>query len=328
MSHHDTPLTEASNPSSCGLDVMPTHRLLQLINDDYRCMYDVVAQALPDISRAVDLIVERLARGGSLVFVGAGTSGRLGVVEAAECLPTFGVGPDVVSALIAGGSDAVFSPAEGAEDDENSGSQDIGARVDSESVVVGVSASGSTPYVRGALNGARSIGAATIAIVCNHARYVTLDADALIAIPVGPEVLTGSTRMKAGSAQKLVLNMLSTASMARLGRIYDNLMIDMQPTNRKLQERATRMLCALSGSSRAQSEAILLTCDWNVKTALVMAMTGVCRTHAEDAIARCGGHARKAIEMAGVMNRLSSDRHWQPAEPTTGRIAPWTNQEL
>ncbi len=304
MSYYDVLLTEEPNPSSCGLDVMPTRKVLQLINDDHRYMHDVVAQAIPDISRAVDLIVERLERGGSLVFAGAGTSGRLGVLEAAECLPTFGVGPELISATIAGGSDAVFTPAEGAEDDENGGALDIATRVGPDSVVVGVSASGATPYVKGALKGAHSIGAATIAIVCNHAEHVTLDADVLIALPVGPEVLTGSTRMKAGSAQKLVLNMLSTASMARLGRVYDNLMIDMQPTNRKLQERATRMLSALSGRSRTQSETILRDCDWNVKTALVVSVTGANRASAEDAIVRSNGHARKAIDLANRLRKL------------------------
>ncbi|MGI5822076.1 MAG: N-acetylmuramic acid 6-phosphate etherase [Bacteroidales bacterium] len=295
---YDNLLTEKCNPNSYGLDVMPTDEILELINDDHRGIYDVVAQAIPDISRAVDVIVQCLGRGGSLIFVGAGTSGRLGISEAAECLPTFGVGPDMVSAIVAGGRDAVFTPAEGAEDDERAGAMDMMARASADCVIVGITASGGTRYVKGALDKGRSIGAATIAIVCNHPEHVALDADILIALPVGPEVLAGSTRMKAGSAQKLVLNMLTTASMAKLGRIYNNLMIDLQPTNSKLKERAISILSRASGLSHAKSETVLTNCDWNTKTALVMSIAGVDRASAEDAIVRSKGHVRKAVKFA------------------------------
>lgn len=288
--------TEERNARSAGLDRMSTIELLTLINEEDRRVPEAIAEALPAIARAVDLIVARLSSGGALLYVGAGTSGRLGIVDAAECLPTFGVGPGVVSAVIAGGDKAVFRAVEESEDNEDAGGHDVSARVSDRDVVVGISASGVTPYVRGALRAARRLGAATVAIVCNHVETLDLDVDVRIQLLVGPEVLTGSTRMKAGTAQKMVLNMLSTASMTRLGKVFDNLMVDMQPTNRKLRARSVRIVAMAAGLGLEESENLLVRAGDNIKTAIVMALAGTGRDKAEAALAEAKGHTRAAIE--------------------------------
>lgn len=281
---------------SAGLDQMSTMELLKLINEEDRRVPEAIAEALPAIARAVDLIVARLSSGGAMLYVGAGTSGRLGIVDAAECLPTFGVGPGVVSAVIAGGDEAVFRAVEESEDHEEAGERDVSARVSGRDVVVGISASGLTPYVKGALREARRLGAATVAIVCNRAESLDLDVDVRIHLVVGPEVLTGSTRMKAGTAQKMVLNMLSTATMVRLGKVFDNLMVDMQPTNRKLRVRSVRIVAVATGLDLEESEGLLGRAGENIKTAIVMALAGADRGEAEAALAAAKGHTRAAVE--------------------------------
>lgn len=288
--------TEERNVRSAGLDQMSTMELLKLINEEDRRVPEAIAEALPAIARAVDLIVARLSSGGAMLYVGAGTSGRLGIVDAAECLPTFGVGPGVVSAVIAGGDEAVFRAVEESEDHEEAGERDVSARVGGRDVVVGISASGLTPYVKGALREARRLGAATVAIVCNRAESLDLDVDVRIHLVVGPEVLTGSTRMKAGTAQKMVLNMLSTATMVRLGKVFDNLMVDMQPTNRKLRVRSVRIVAVATGLSLEESEGLLGRAGENIKTAIVMALAGADRGEAEAALAAAKGHTRAAVE--------------------------------
>ena len=267
-----------------------------MINEEDRRVPEAVGEAIPQIARAVDLVVERLRAGGTLFYVGAGTSGRLGVLDAAECLPTFGVGPEVVSALIAGGPEAVFRASEEAEDDEGQGRRDVAGRVTGQDVVVGISASGVTPYVRGALAAARERGAATVAIVCNRLALLEPVADVFIPLVVGPEVLTGSTRMKAGTAQKLVLNMLSTAAMVRLGKVYDNLMVDLRPTNRKLQARAVRIIVEASGVDEGSATRLLAEAGGSVKVALVMALAGLDRPEAEAALNEAQGYVRAAVE--------------------------------
>lgn len=278
---------------------MTTEEILRVINAEDRRVPEAVGEAIPQIARAVELIVERLRSGGTLFYVGAGTSGRLGVLDAAECLPTFGVGPEVVTALIAGGAEAMFRASEETEDDEEQGRHDVAVRVTGHDVVVGISASGVTAYVRGALAAARERGAATVAIVCNRLTLLEPVVDVFIPLVVGPEVLTGSTRMKAGTAQKLVLNMLSTTAMVRLGKVYDNLMVDLKPTNRKLQARAVRIIGEATGVDEAESARLLAEAGGRVKVALVMALAGFDRAAAEAALEEAQGYVRAAVERRG-----------------------------
>lgn len=289
--------TEQRNPLSLGLDRMSTVEILTLINEEDRRVPEAVAQVLPKIGQAVDLAVERLSRGGGLLYVGAGTSGRLGVLDAAECMPTFGAGPEMVSAMIAGGPEAVFHAVEESEDDGAKGYSDTFERVGESDVVIGISASGMTPFVGGALKAARDRGAATVAIVCNRIDGLDLDVDVIIPLLVGPEILTGSTRMKAGTAQKLVLNMISTTTMVKLGKVYENLMVDLQPTNRKLQARSTRIISMATGVEAGRAAELLGQSGGSIKTAVVMALTGVGRNTAEPALRETGGRVRQAIEL-------------------------------
>ena len=238
------------------LDQRDSLGIVTLMNQEDAKVAEAVRAELPNIARAVDIIVERLARGGRLLYFGAGTSGRLGVLDATECPPTFGVPPELVQGFIAGGPEALTRSIEGAEDDMERGMAVAWheARVSSSDAVVGIAASGRTPWVIGALRAARAAGAATIGLVCNPITPIHEEVDVCIAPVTGPEVLTGSTRLKAGTAQKMVLNMLSTASMVRLGKAYSNLMVDVQPTNSKLRARALRLLAAAEGHVRRAIE--------------------------------------------------------------------------
>lgn len=298
--------TEEMNPRSRGLDRMSTEEILRLMNEEDRRVPEAVAEAIPDIAKAVDMIAAKMASGGRLLYVGAGTSGRLGILDAVECGPTFGVSSDQVSAIIAGGPGAVFRSVEAAEDDEASGAGDVAGCVTEKDVVVGISASGVTPYVRGALKAARDIGAATVAIVCNHAAKLDLNVDVAISLAVGPEVLTGSTRLKAGTAQKLVLNMISTATMVRLGKVYDNFMVDMQATNRKLKRRAVRIVSTATGLRGEESERLLDEAGGSIKTAIVMALASVGRVEAERALEAARGHTRDAVRIAALGDARAS----------------------
>ncbi len=250
--------TEARNPASMDIDKKTTLEMLQIINDEDKTVAFAVEKVLPDVARAVDLIVPRLRCGGRLFYIGAGTSGRLGIVDASECPPTFGTPPELVQGIIAGGREAVFRSQEGAEDNMDSGGRDVAERgFTANDVLVGLSASGRTPYVIGALRYARRLGAATIGITCNDAAAMQGEVDVLIAPIVGPEVITGSTRMKAGTAQKMVLNMLSTVTMIQLGRVQSNLMVNMQTLCGKLRDRARRVVALAAGVDEATAESAL-----------------------------------------------------------------------
>ena len=266
---NEIPITEQSNPASASLDQLSAEEIIRLMNaEDYKVV-EAVGQVIPHIARAVEAIAERLRHGGRLFYVGAGTSGRLGVLDASECPPTFGVSPDTVQAVIAGGFNAIFSAQEAAEDDEDAGAADLDARALSPSdAVVGLSASGRTPYVIGAIRYARSIGCFTAGISCNPDAPMAAVCDVFICPVVGPEVLAGSTRLKCGTAQKMILNMISTATMVRLGRVKGNLMIGVQPSSEKLRQRAVRIICQLTGASPQEAAEALDACGGDVSAAV------------------------------------------------------------
>ncbi len=250
--------TEGRNPRTLHMDELSTYDMMKLMNDENRVVEDAVATQLTEIATAVDIIADRLAHGGHLIYVGAGTSGRLGVVDASECPPTFGVDARLVRGIIAGGEGAMFRAVEGAEDDEARGAEELTADgVTAGDVVVGLSASGGAPYVLGALKQARLLGAVPIGITCNPDSRMHPLCEVTIVPYVGPEVITGSSRLKAGTAQKLVLNMLSTGAMIKTGRVVGNLMINVKPTNEKLRDRCIRILMELSACDRAEAEILI-----------------------------------------------------------------------
>jgi len=290
-------LTEQRNPKSAALDQMTTLDVLKTMNDEDATVAAAVREALPQIAALVDATAERLGRGGRLIYVGAGTSGRLGVLDAAECLPTFSVSPEMVQAIIAGGNGAMFKAVEGAEDDREAGAAAIiDLSVSENDGVVGIAASGRTPFVLGAVEQAKQLGAVTGGIACN-APAALLDAvQHPVPLLVGPEVLTGSTRLKAGTAQKLALNMISTATMVRLGKVYGNLMVDVQVTNAKLAARARRIVAEVASISEDEAATLLEQTNNEVKTAIVVALTGVNADEARERIALHGGHLRHILD--------------------------------
>jgi N-acetylmuramic acid 6-phosphate etherase len=290
--------TERSNPASHDLDRLSAREIARLMNREDARAVRAVGRVGPRIAAAVELIVETLSRGGRLFFVGAGTSGRLGVLEAAECPPTFGTSPRLVQAIMAGGRASVFRSREGAEDDEAAAAREVRRRVRAGDLVVGVSASGVTPFVRRALAEARRLGATTALVACNATRVGRVGARVVIDPRPGPEVLAGSTRLKAGTATKLVLNTLTTASMARLGRIHGNRMIDLQPRSRKLRERALRLVEELGRVRRPQAARTLQAAGGRVRLAVVMARTGASRRDAARALRTAGGSLREVLEAA------------------------------
>ncbi|NMB25732.1 MAG: N-acetylmuramic acid 6-phosphate etherase [Firmicutes bacterium] len=290
--------TETRNQDSLVLDTLSTEEILTLINTEDHKVAPAVAKAIPQITQAVDLITDRIRAGGRLFYIGAGTSGRLGILDMAECKPTFGVGSDTALAIIAGGPEAVTDSVEEAEDDFEQGGRELKSRAISEKdAVVGITASGSTPFVLGALSTAQKAGAPTIGLSCNRHPRLREYADITIEIVVGPEVLTGSTRMKAGSAQKMVLNMISTATMVNLGKVYENLMVDMQITNKKLLQRAIRMIEMVTGVSDREAEALLDVSGNDIKSAIVMGKLGVDLPTAQALLSKTGGFTRKAITL-------------------------------
>jgi N-acetylmuramic acid 6-phosphate etherase len=280
-------LTERSARASRSLDRMSALEIARLMNREDQTAVRAVRRALPAVARAVDRSVAALASGGRLFFVGAGTSGRLGVLEAAECPPTFGTPPSLVQAIMAGGRAAVFRSREGAEDDTRAAARAVRARVRRGDVVVGVSASGVTPFVRAALAAARQRGAATVMIACNPRKHG--GTGSLIALASGPEVVAGSTRLKAGTATKLVLNILTTATMARLGRVYGNRMIDLIPRSAKLRDRALRLVQELAGVSRPAATRALAVAGDRVRLAVVVARTGATPLAARRMLRDAGG---------------------------------------
>lgn len=260
--------TEARNPKAAGLAAFSTRQILELMNEEDARAVAAVGAALPQVERAIDLIVRVLEAGGRLRYVGAGTSGRLGVLDASEWPPTFGVDPDLARGMIAGGDRALRESVEGAEDDPVAGDREARREVRPEDVLVGISASGRAPYVLAALAAARDLGAATVAVTCDPASPLTNAAEVAIAVDVGPEVLAGSSRLKAGTATKLVLNMLSTVSMIRLGRTRGDLMADLRAVNAKLRERAVGIVATETGASPDEARGRLERAQWDIRKAI------------------------------------------------------------
>ena len=297
IDHLKSLISESQNPASLAIDLEDSLGIVSIINEQDHQVSQAITDELPNIARAVDRIVAQLQAGGRLIYIGAGTSGRMGVLDAVECMPTFGVDEDLVTAIIAGGEQAMFRAQEGAEDNADAGAMDLqNINLNKTDVVVGIAASGRTPYVIGALQYARQLGAATIAVSCNPESAISQQAEVAIAPVVGPEVITGSTRMKAGTAQKLVLNMLSTASMIKLGKTYHNYMVDVKTTNEKLLARGTRMVTEITGVSQQQAEQTLMQADHSVKTALYMILAGVDKTQAEADLSVADGFLRRALQ--------------------------------
>lgn len=291
-------ITETRNPRSMNLDRLSILDMLRLMNEEDALVPLAVRDALPAIAQAVERVTAALAAGGRLIYVGAGTSGRLAVLDASECPPTFNTLPEQVQGVIAGGLNALTRAIEGAEDDRLQAVADIAAlEVSARDVVMGIAASGGTPYVLAALEEAHRRGAVTVGLACNAPAPLLDLVDIPIAVIVGPEVLTGSTRLKAGTAQKMVLNMITTASMVQLGKVYENLMIDVQPTNAKLRARARRIVAAAAGIAESEAAALLEQSGQEVKTAIFMARTGADADTAREKLAAAGGHLRRALEM-------------------------------
>jgi N-acetylmuramic acid 6-phosphate etherase len=290
------PPTEQSNPLSVEMDGLSTLEFARLMNRIDAAVPLAIAETLPQIARAIDVIAAQLAAGGRLFYLGAGTSGRLGVLDATELVPTFSFPRDRALALIAGGPAAVIGSVERAEDDAERGRADLEAHdFNAGDVLIGIAASGRTPYVIGGLHYATGIGAPTIAVVCNPDSAVAAAAQIPIEVITGPEILTGSTRLKAGTAQKMVLNMLSTGAMVQLGKVYGNLMVDVQPTNEKLQDRAIRIVDRITAVGRSEAQRLLEASGWTVKTAVVMGLANISAAEAERRLTESGGHVRGAV---------------------------------
>ena len=288
--------TEQRNPRSCEVDLMSAGEIVDLINSEDRLVPEAVGRVRAELAGAVELVADRLRRGGRLIYVGAGTSGRLGVLDASECPPTFGTDPDMVRGIIAGGYSALVRAQEGAEDEEGDGARDL-AELDPgpDDVVTGIATSGVTPYVHGALRQAKRRGAATIFICCSENPPAN-EADIVIAPIVGPEVVTGSTRMKAGTATKLVLNTITTGAMILLGKTYENLMVDLVATCDKLRDRALRILRETAGLETDEATRLLGVAGGSVKTAIVMARAGCDAERARSLLGDAGGSVRRALE--------------------------------
>jgi N-acetylmuramic acid 6-phosphate etherase len=294
--------TEQRNPNSSNIDISSTTEILEIINQEDKKVAESISEIIPDIAICVDKIVEAFRNGGRLIYFGAGTSGRLGILDAAECPPTFGSSPEMVQAFIAGGASAVFQAVEGAEDSMDAGANDVlNSTINSNDVVCGIAASGRTPYVKGALAKARELGAWTILISTvgkSKILELEIDVDMILSANVGPEILTGSTRMKSGTAQKLILNMLSTASMIKLGKTYSNVMIDLQLKNAKLVERAKGTIMNLCEVDYQIATEYLDKANGHVKTAILMLLANVEYQEAKALLENNDGFVKKAIIQA------------------------------
>jgi N-acetylmuramic acid 6-phosphate etherase len=289
--------TEKRNERSRDIDCCSTLEMVDIINAEDALIAPAVAREKVSLAAGVDLIVERFRRGGRLFYVGAGTSGRLGVLDASECPPTFGVAPSMVQGIVAGGRRALVRSAEGKEDIAEDGAHEIDKRrVGEKDVVVGIAASGVTPFVAGALKRAKEVGAGTIFVTCAPEAKGYIEADVVINPVVGPEVVTGSTRMKAGTATKLVLNTLTTGAMIKLGKVYGNLMVDMRATNDKLRDRAERIVMSATGVGRKEAKDLLVRAEGGAKAAIVMHFRKVDLAEAKKILKACNGSPRKAIE--------------------------------
>ena len=288
--------TEKINPATRHIDTMTTLEMVSVINQEDVKVATAVGRELPAIAKAIDIITERLKRGGRLFYAGAGTSGRLGVLDASECPPTFGTKPELIQGLIAGGRDAMFVAKEGAEDSEQLAADNLSAvGLNEKDALVALAASGRTPYSIGALKYARAKGAAAIALVCSPNSPMSREAVLTICPLPGPEVITGSTRLKAGTAQKLVLNMLSTGVMIKLGKVYGNLMVDVQTTNKKLAERSKRIVMEATGCSRAEAEAALDSTEGSAKLAIFLLLSGLDVQTAKQKLKAADGYVAKAL---------------------------------
>ncbi|MCX4725691.1 N-acetylmuramic acid 6-phosphate etherase [Streptomyces sp. NBC_01020] len=293
----DTLTTEAFRPELAEIDQLPTEEIARLMNGEDTTVPAAVAAQLPQIAAAIDATAERMARGGRLVYAGAGTAGRMGVLDASECPPTFNTDPSEVLGLIAGGPSAMVKAVEGAEDSKELAAADLDAlHLTADDTVVGISASGRTPYAIGAVEHARARGALTVGISCNAQSALGDAAEHGIEVVVGPELLTGSTRLKAGTAQKLVLNMLSTITMIRLGKTYGNLMVDVRASNEKLRARSRRIVALATGADDAEIEQALAAADGEVKTAILIVLGAVDAPTAAHLLEETGGHLRAALQ--------------------------------
>lgn len=289
--------TEKRNPNTMHLDQMSVGQVLELMNKEDQQVPEAIAEALGQIEAAVETIIQSLKAGGRLIYFGAGTSGRLGVLDAAECVPTFGVSPDLVVGLIAGGDKAMVEAVEGAEDSLTLAEEDFKKlNLKANDTVVGIAASGRTPYVIGGLQYAQSIGAKTVSIACNQQAEISRFAQIPIEVDCGPEVLTGSTRLKAGTAQKLILNMLSTVSMIGIGKVYQNLMVDVQATNEKLEERSKRIIMAATECSYEEAASYFEAANHKVKVAIVMILTNLDATEASQKINAANGFVNQVLQ--------------------------------
>jgi N-acetylmuramic acid 6-phosphate etherase len=290
-------VSETRNPQTLDLDALTTIELVSRFNQQDALVADAVKATLPQVANAVDAAAASLKAGGRIIYMGAGTSGRLGVLDASECPPTFGVPHGLVVGLIAGGPGALLKAVEGAEDNAQLGEDDlVSLNLTPDDLVVGLAASGRTPYVIGGLKFARQTGCTTVAISCNPDSPIAHEADIAISPLVGPEALTGSTRLKSGTAQKLVLNMISTGAMVKFGKVYQNLMVDMKATNVKLVDRACRMLMEATGASREEAEIVLKQTDYEVKPAILMVLSGLDAASARAKLDLHHGFLRAALE--------------------------------
>lgn len=291
--------TEMRNEKSTNIDNMSTKNILTLINNEDMTVAKRIQDVLPEIEKTVEVVYESFKFGGRLFYVGAGTSGRLGILDAVECPPTFSTSPGLVQAVMAGGMKAIEKAVEGAEDSEEIGAKDLAERkLTEKDVVIGIAASGRTPYVIGALNYANQIGASTVSLSSNENSVIGQYADIKIDVLTGPEVITGSTRMKAATAHKLILNMITSASMIKMGKVYENLMVDVSVSNIKLKERAKGILSTITQIPYAETERFLELANYEVKPAIVMIKADVTYQEAKDYIAEADGFVRKAIELA------------------------------
>ena len=291
-------VTEMRNPNTMNIDAQDTVAILALINAEDRMIADIVAGEIPHIAQAVELVVEAFNKSGRLFYIGSGTSGRLGVLDASECPPTYGTDPEMIQGLIASGYKALVRSQEGAEDDWDQGAEDLkDAGFSEKDVAFGIAASRRTPYVLGALTYARELGAKTVYLICNPRAEIAIPVDVAICPVVGPEVVMGSTRMKAGTATKLVLNMITTTAMIRMGKVYENLMVDLRMTSKKLEERSKRIVMLITGLDYATASKVLTEAKGHVKTALVMALAEASYDEAVLRLERADGFIRRAISI-------------------------------
>jgi len=291
-------LTEERNPGTIHIDQQSSLEIVKLINQEDKKIATVIQDILPAIARTVDSIVAAIQSGGRLFYLGAGTSGRMGILDASECPPTYGTHPELVQGLIAGGAQAIWRAVEGAEDSDTLAAEDLGRKqLNSLDILIGIAASGRTPYVIGGLRYAKSIGCQTVSLTCTPDSEMGKVADQSLTVLTGPEVIMGSTRMKAGTAQKMVLNMLTTATMIGLGKVYSNLMVDVQATNLKLKERAKRIVTIATGVSRSQAEEALIAANGSSKLAIIMILAGVSVEGASQLLQRAHGFVAKALTL-------------------------------